>query len=227
MISPYTAIASRRMLKQGKMGGGIRDCLEIVPVGEVVGIDQRGRGLDKRETILKTIPLLDCERSGAECFDVFHLKAMLLKSSLHQVEESCCPWHRCFPYLHAVGEIKESPLKPAIVTQGLMEESAPAWIGKITIDRNEEVDTERAAHVVTLHAAAIGHEVGKVCAHPFVKGSHPRHWCQLERHEIAKMDCGKSCQQPMDRLRMATVKRVVQYVWPKRRFHRQMHGVML
>ena len=89
--------------------------------------------------------------------------------------------------------IKESPLKPAIVTQGLMEESAPAWIGKITIDRNEEVDTERAAHVVTLHEAAIGHEVGKVCAHPFVNGSHPRHWCQLERHEIAKMDCGKSC----------------------------------
>jgi hypothetical protein len=126
-----------------------------------------------------------------------------------------------------MGEIKESSLKPAIVAQGLMEESAPAWIGKIPIDRNEEVATERAAHVVSLHEAAIGHEVGKVCAHPIAKGGHPRRWRQLERHEIAKMDCGKSCQQPMHRLRMAKVKRVVQYVWSKRRFHRQTHGVML
>jgi hypothetical protein len=92
-----------------------------------------------------------------------------------------------------VGKVEESSLKAAIVTKCLMEELTPCSIGKITINVGNEVVRERAAHIVTLHEAAIGHEVGKVCAHPIVKSGHASHRRQLECHEITKVDRGESC----------------------------------
>jgi hypothetical protein len=61
-----------------------------------------------------------------------------------------------------------------------MEELTPCSIGKITIDADNEIVRERAAHSVTLHEAAVRHKLGKACAHPIVKSGHARHRCQLE-----------------------------------------------
>jgi len=227
VVGPFTTIAAGRMLKQGKMGGGIRDRLEVVPVGEVAGINERDRGFDQREAVLTPIPLLDREGYRAECLDVFDLKGKVLKGSIHQVEESRCSGHRCFSDLHTVGEIEESSLKPAITTESLMEEVAPYAIDEITINVDNKVVRERAAHVVSLYKAAIGDEVGKVCTHPVLEGGHARRRRQTQCHEIAKMDCSKTGQQPMQRFRMTQVKGVVQDMWSEWLVHRQAHGVML
>jgi hypothetical protein len=105
---------------------------------------------------------------------------VFLKRRFRQVEEGRRSRHCCVANLHAVGGAKESSLKAAIVTKGLMEESTPCSIGKITIDVGNEVVRERAAHIVTLHEAAVHHELRKVCAHSIVKCGHASHRRQLE-----------------------------------------------
>ncbi len=227
MIGQYALVSLRKVLKQRKVRGGIRDCLEVVSVGKAVGVDERSGSLDEREAVLEPIPLFAGEWSGAERLDVFHTEGMLLERIIHQAKKRRSPWHRFLSNLHAVGEIEEPSLKPAIVAEALMKERAPCRIGEIAIDGGGEVGIERAADIVALDQAAIGHEIGKVCAHPILKGGDAGHRCQLECHEVAEMNRRKSCQKPTQRLWMAKVKGIIECMWSVRWFHRQNWGVML
>lgn len=128
---------------------------------------------------------------------------MLSERVVHEAQECGRAWHETVADTKAVGRLEQSTLETPVPAKRGVKARAPKRIVKVTIDGTCHSRGKWSTYVIALHEASGLDEVREAHAHPVLERRHPGHGGQLQRHEVAKMDGGETCQEPFQSIWVA------------------------